>query len=43
MKIRVCLLPALALLATLPMNAELVDISTAKTSLILDAEQGRTA
>ncbi len=40
MKIRVCLLPALALLATLPMNAELVDISTAKTSLILDAEKG---
>lgn len=40
MKIRVCLLPALALLATLPMNAELVNISTAKTSLILDAEKG---
>lgn len=40
MKIQDCLLPALALLATLPMNAELVDISTAKTSLILDAEKG---
>ena len=32
MKIQVCLLPALALLATLPMNAELVDISTALSS-----------
>lgn len=40
MKIQACLLPAFALLATLPMNAELVDVSTTKTSLILDAEKG---
>lgn len=40
MKIQSYLLPALALTMALPMNAELVDISTAKTSLILDAVKG---
>lgn len=34
------LLPAIAILTVLPMKAELVDISTANTSLILDAEKG---
>lgn len=40
MKIQAILLPTFALLAAFPINAELVDISTANTSLILDAEKG---
>lgn len=40
MKIQASLLAAFALLAALPINAELVDISTSNTSLILDAVKG---